>query len=55
MYTIPFIARYRKDHSGDLDEQEVRAIQGQRSDRIAHILGYHYGEEIVHRNNLVLL
>jgi len=35
--------------------QEVRAIQGQRSDRIAHILGYHYGEEIVHRNNLVLL
>jgi len=35
--------------------REVEAIRGLRSDRIAQVLGYHYGEEIVHRNNLVLL
>ena len=34
---------------------DVRNIQGSRSDRIVDILGYHYGQEVVHRNNLVLL
>ena len=33
----------------------VARIRGMRSDRIAATLGYHYGQEIVHRNNLVLL
>lgn len=33
----------------------VSRIRGMRSDRIAATLGYHYGQEIVHRNNLVLL
>ncbi|OGO50580.1 MAG: glutamate 5-kinase, partial [Chloroflexi bacterium RBG_16_68_14] len=35
--------------------QEVAAIRGLRSDRIAGVLGYEYGAEVVHRNNLVLL
>ncbi len=35
--------------------EEVTAIRGVRSDRIARILGHQYGSEVVHRNNLVLL
>ena len=35
--------------------EEVTAIRGVRSDRIARILGHQYGAEVVHRNNLVLL
>ena len=34
---------------------DVGRIQGMRSDRIVDTLGYHYGQEVVHRNNLVLL
>jgi glutamate 5-kinase len=33
----------------------VERIRGIRSDRIVATLGYHYGQEVVHRNNLVLL
>jgi glutamate 5-kinase len=41
------IANYGRD--------EVEAIRGLRSERIAEALGYEYGAEVVHRNNLVLL
>ena len=41
------IANYRSE--------DVKRIQGVRSDDIQDALGYHYGEEVVHRNNLVLL
>ncbi|MDO9446173.1 MAG: glutamate 5-kinase [Dehalococcoidia bacterium] len=34
---------------------EVRRIQGKRSDQIAEALGYEFGEEVIHRNNLVLV
>jgi glutamate 5-kinase len=34
---------------------ELAQIRGVRSDQIAATLGYHYGSEVVHRNNLVLL
>ncbi len=34
---------------------DVAKIKGIRSDRIAETLGYHYGQEVVHRNNLVLI
>jgi glutamate 5-kinase len=34
---------------------ELAVIGGMRSDRIAATLGYDYGSEVVHRNNLVLL
>src|SRR5690606_17217888 len=34
---------------------ELRRIKGMRSDRIAETLGYAYGEEVIHRDNLVLL
>ena len=34
---------------------DIERVAGQRSDRIEGILGYDYGSEIVHRNNLVLL
>lgn len=36
------------------DAQDIAAIRGMRSDRIAAALGFEYGE-VVHRNNLVLL
>ncbi|MFN8639326.1 MAG: glutamate 5-kinase [Dehalococcoidia bacterium] len=34
---------------------DVERIRGQRSDRIATALGYEFGDEVVHRNNLVLV
>ena len=34
---------------------ELTKIAGLRSDRIVEVLGYQYGSEVVHRNNLVLL
>ena len=36
-------------------DTELEAIRGVRSDRIAEVLGYQYGAEAVHRNNLVVL
>jgi glutamate 5-kinase len=36
-------------------DEEVTVIRGLRSDRIAEVLGYQYGAEVVHRNNLVVL
>ena len=33
---------------------EISRIRGLRSSRIAEVLGHEYGEEVVHRNNLVL-
>ncbi len=41
------IANYGRD--------EVEAIRGKRSDLISETLGYDFGAEVVHRNNLVLL
>ena len=35
--------------------QDMDQLKGVRSDRIQGILGYHYGQEVVHRNNMVLL
>jgi glutamate 5-kinase len=37
------------------DDGDVDRIRGLRSDRIATTLGYEYGSEVVHRNNLVVL
>ena len=37
------------------DHDDVKAIRGVRSDRIAQVLGHEHGAEVVHRNNLVLL
>ena len=35
--------------------EDIARISGLRSDHIPGVLGYHYGQEVVHRNNLVLL
>jgi glutamate 5-kinase len=35
--------------------EEITVIRGMRSDRIEETLGHHYGSEVVHRDNLVLL
>jgi len=37
------------------DSDEILRIRGQRSDKIEDVLGHHYGSEVVHRDNLVLL
>jgi glutamate 5-kinase len=34
---------------------DIEAIHGLRSERIEEVLGYEYGAEVVHRDNLVLL
>jgi glutamate 5-kinase len=35
--------------------EELALIRGLRSDKIAETLGYAYGDEVVHRDNMVLL
>jgi glutamate 5-kinase len=37
------------------DRAEIEQISGKHSDQIVKVLGYEYSEEIVHRNNLVLV
>jgi len=37
------------------DAEDILRIRGLRSDRIEAALGHHYGGEVVHRDNLVLL
>jgi glutamate 5-kinase len=39
------------NYTGD----DVARIAGLRSSRIAETLGYDYGEEVIHRNNLVIV
>ena len=34
---------------------ELDQIRGLKSDRIAETLGYSYGDEVIHRDNMVLL
>ena len=41
------IANYSRD--------EITKIKGSRSDRIEELLGHYYGDEVVHRNNMVIL
>jgi len=36
--------------ASDLDR-----IKGRRSGEITQILGYHFGDEVIHRNNVVML
>ena len=37
------------------DSVEIGQIKGKRSDRIEEMLGHHYGDAVVHRDNLVCL
>lgn len=39
----------------DYGADEVARIRGQRSDRIGEILGYQFGEEIIHRSNMAVV
>jgi glutamate 5-kinase len=39
----------------DYSHAEIRAIHGRRSSEIEEILGYRYGDEIIHRDNLVVV
>lgn len=39
----------------DYSHKEIAAIMGRRSGEIEDILGYRYGDEIIHRDNLVVL
>jgi glutamate 5-kinase len=39
----------------DYDSSEIRLILGRRSSEIEDILGYRYEDEVIHRDNLVLL
>ena len=37
------------------DSEELRKIMQQQSSRIEKILGYTYTDEVIHRDNLVIL
>jgi len=51
------------DSNGDLigmgitnyDSQDIKKIIKVKSENIQNVLGYHYGNEVVHRNNMVLM
>ena len=49
--TLREIARGLTNYSAD----DARRIQGQQSTRIAEILGYDYGPDVIHRDKMVLL
>jgi len=34
---------------------DIAAIKGAHSDEISNLLGYEYGTEVIHRNNMVLV
>jgi glutamate 5-kinase len=34
---------------------DISSISRMQSDQIAEILGHHFGDEVVHRNNMVVL
>lgn len=37
------------------DSVDTQQIRGCRSDKIPEILGHHYGDEVVHRDNLTMI
>ena len=37
------------------DADDLRAIQQAKSDQIMDLIGHHYGDEAIHRNNMVVL
>ena len=37
------------------NSEDIGKIKSTRSDQVQGILGYHYGDEVVHRNNMVML
>ncbi|MCH8813870.1 MAG: glutamate 5-kinase [Chloroflexi bacterium] len=39
----------------DYGSEDILRIRGMRSDKIESVLGHHYGDELVHRDNLALL
>jgi len=39
----------------DYSSNDILRIRGVRSDKIESVLGHHYGDEVVHRDNLALL
>jgi glutamate 5-kinase len=39
----------------DYSRQEIEKILGRKSCEIETILGYRYGDEVIHRDNLVIL
>ena len=49
-------AEYEKIGCGitNYSSKELAAIKGARSDKIEGLLGYAYGDEVVHRNDLVV-
>jgi glutamate 5-kinase len=47
--------RHLASGTANYNASDIARIRGLRSDRIAETLGYEYGDEVIHRNNLVLV
>jgi glutamate 5-kinase len=49
----------KSDHIGcgitNYHSNDIAVIKGAHSNSISNLLGYEYGSEIIHRNNMVLL
>ena len=39
----------------DYDSEDIIKIMGKRSKKFDELLGYNFGEEVIHRNNMVLI
>jgi len=55
IYVVDSAAKRIACGIANYDARDIAKIKGLRSGHIEETLGYHYGQEIVHRNNLVLL
>lgn len=47
--------RHLASGTANYSAADVERIRGQRSDRIASVLGYEFGDEVIHRSNLALV
>ena len=55
VHVVTAAGRHLASGMANYSSTEVAQILGKKSDQIAEILGYEFGAEVIHRNNLVLV
>ena len=55
VHVVTAAGRHLASGMANYSATEVAQILGRKSDQIAEILGYEFGAEVIHRNNLVLV
>ena len=55
VHVVTAAGRHLASGMANYSGTEVAQILGRKSDQIAEILGYEFGAEVIHRNNLVVV